>query len=74
MKNTTKHTPGPWKLLHHTAPRHDGDRAVYGPGNKFICDMNGGQNDDDETLANARLIASGPEMLETLKALSRNLG
>lgn len=63
----TTYTQGPWELLHHTAPRHDGDRAVYGPGNKLICDMNGGPNDDSETLANARLIAMGPELLEALK-------
>lgn len=62
----TTYTPGPWKVLHHTAPQHDGDRAVYGPGNKLICDMNGGPNDDSETLANTRLIASAPEMLEML--------
>lgn len=60
----TTHTPGPWKLLHHTAPQHDGDRAVYGHGNKLICDMNGGPNDDSETLANARLIAAAPELLK----------
>ena len=69
MKNTTKHTPGPWKLLHHDTGQHDGDRGVYGPGNEFICSMNGGPNDDSETLANARLIAMGPELLEHLKRL-----
>ena len=63
----TTYTPGPWKVLHHTAPQHDGDRAVYGPGNKLICDMNGGPNDDNVTLANARLIAMSPELLEALK-------
>ncbi len=68
----TTHTPGPWKVLHHTAPQHDGDRAVYAPGNKLICEMNGGPNDDSETLANARLIASAPELLEIAHAY-RNL-
>ncbi len=63
----TTYSQGPWELLHHTAPQHDGDRAVYGPGNKLICDMDGGPNDDSETLANARLIASAPELLEALK-------
>lgn len=72
MKNETvsKYTPGPWVLLHHTAAQHDGDRAVYGPGNKWICDMNGGPNDNDGTLANARLIASAPTILEHLKRLT----
>lgn len=70
----TTYTPGPWELVHHTAPEHDGDRAIYGPGKnaKFICDMNGGPNDDSETLANARLIASAPELLEIAHAY-RNL-
>ncbi len=63
----TTHTPGPWKVLHHTAPQHDGDRAVYAPGNKLICEMNGGPNDDSETLANARLIASAPDLLDSLR-------
>ena len=65
-----KHSMGPWKVLHHTAPQHDGDRAVYAPGNKLICEMNGGPNDDSETLANARLIASAPELLKALKRVS----
>lgn len=64
---SAQHTPGPWKLLHHTAPQHDGDRAVYGPNNKLICDMNGGPNDNSETLANARLIAAAPDMLGILR-------
>lgn len=62
----TTYSQGPWELLHHTAPRHDGDRGIY---SKYglICDMNGGPNDDSETLANARLIAMAPELLEALK-------
>ena len=70
----TTHTPGPWKLLHHTAAQHDGDRAIYGPGDKWIADMNGGPNDNSETLANARLIAAAPDMLRALKQLSKNYG
>lgn len=70
MKTKT-HTPGPWYLLHHTAAQHDGDRAVYGPGDKWICDMNGGQNDDDGTLANARLIASCPIMYDYVLSKSK---
>lgn len=64
----TSHTPGPWKLLHKTAHQHDGDRAIYGPDNKLICEMNGGPNDNSEILANARLIASAPELLLIAKA------
>jgi hypothetical protein len=70
----TQHTPGPWKLLHHTCPQHDGDRAIYGLGDKWIADMNGGTNDDSEVLANARLISVAPEMIDTLKKLSKNYG
>ncbi len=64
----TTYSQGPWELLHHTAPRHDGDRGIYWKYG-LICDMNGGPNDDSETLANARLIASAPELLEHLKRL-----
>lgn len=65
-QNEVRFTPDPWKLLHHTAPQHDGDRAIYGPGNKVIAEMNGGANDDREVLANAKLIAVAPDMLEML--------
>lgn len=64
----TTYSQGPWELLHHTAPRHDGDRGIYWKYG-LICDMNGGPNDDSETLANARLIASAPELLDALKGL-----
>lgn len=59
----TTYTPGPWELCHRLAPDHAGDRVIYGPGKlpRFICDMDGGPNDDSETLANARLIAAAPD-------------
>lgn len=59
----TTYSQGPWELLHHTAPRHDGDRGIYWKYG-LICDMNGGPNDDSETLANARLIAACPIMYD----------
>ncbi|MBK8871853.1 MAG: hypothetical protein IPN19_12695 [Elusimicrobia bacterium] len=36
--------------------------------------MNGGPNDDSETLANARLIATAPELLGVAKTFSQFLG
>src|SRR4029078_8318433 len=60
--NTQKHTPGPWE--------HDGDevyRITSEINSHPICtidDLNG----DDEMEANARLIASAPELLEACKA------
>lgn len=66
MTTNTKHTPGPWSLRH--GGRHDGDRLVTSGGSD-ICRMDGGPNDDSETLANARLIAAAPELLDALRNL-----
>lgn len=62
---SAKHTPGPWHLRYNG--KHDGDRSVVGR-SRDICAMDGGPSDDMETLANARLIAAAPELLEACKA------
>lgn len=71
IQTKTTYTPGPWELGHRLAPDHDGDRVIYGPGKlpRFICAMDGGPNDDSEILANARLIAAAPELLDAAKGL-----
>ena len=51
----TKHTPGPWPIQSHE------NRLYVGP-----VEIDG---DDDEDLANARLIAAAPDMLAALRAL-----
>lgn len=67
-----KHTPAPWKLMHQTS---DGSQLVGDGAYGFItidraCD---GKNNRGEMLANARLIASAPELLEALKNLVKRI-
>ena len=62
----SKHTPGPWKA-------DDKGKAVFIPLRAHHCEQLGIQvgfvswEDDKESLANARLIAAAPELLEALK-------
>lgn len=70
----SKHTPGPWSAL---TPDQFGRPVqadwVVAVGDAYICV--GPQWDEeyrDESLANARLIAAAPEMLEALKAVMDN--
>jgi hypothetical protein len=61
-----RHTPGPWKA-------DDKGKAVFIPLRAHHCEQLGIQvgfvswEDDKESLANARLIAAAPELLEALK-------
>jgi len=70
MKNTQKHTPGPWE---------EKDGVVYGKMGiirPYITDINDDHN-DGETKANARLVAASPELLssaiEALHALEQHV-
>lgn len=66
----TKHTPGPWHLGKRAAAK-----AIYGDKGEEVCQMLGHFNADDENLANARLIAAAPELLEALQVIaSQSLG
>jgi hypothetical protein len=74
-----QHTPGPWQWSHNGASTHDthcieisgGDRI----GNVAYCQSYTGDGYDDrsETIANARLIAAAPELLEALQAIVKSL-
>jgi hypothetical protein len=74
---TTHHTPGPW--AHETALNMGYDTPV--PYEKITCPqggylakaVNNGRVSDEETKANARLIASAPELLEALEAAYEEL-
>lgn len=61
----SNHTPGPWEL----------DQVwmlIKGPQGQEVCAVHSGQGDDERVdrnvaYANARLIASAPELLEAMK-------
>lgn len=59
-KTEATHTPGPWYVK---SPQ--GQAQVWA-GNMGVCNC---WDRDDESLANARLIAAAPEMLEALENL-----
>lgn len=62
----TQHTPGPWEVI--VPPTISGDsRWVMGPDEKPIAQINWGR-EQDERFANARLIASAPDLLAALEA------
>lgn len=62
----TKYTPGPWVATGTTVS----EQASYGTGNRVVAEC--GQSTNGETdLANARLIAAAPELLEALRSLHR---
>lgn len=68
----SKHTPGPWKLerdeLHYGSLSTvvAGEKSKKFPGYQMIVGV-GGFAGVDEQEANARLIASAPELLEALR-------
>lgn len=62
----SKHTAGPW----HIGIRQPvSDKFVFGPNGEEVANCDRLTNFPDENLANARLIASAPELLEALKRL-----
>jgi hypothetical protein len=70
---STKHTQGPWR---YEAPDEvsikdaDGGRVAVCTNLRGALGM-GGRRDPNEVLANARLIAAAPELLEALRKLRR---
>ena len=66
MSTQTQHTPGPWTCriddegfnVFQDAPKHPGN------GDHIMCIAG-----NDESEANARLIAAAPELLEALKSM-----
>ena len=59
----TQHTPGPWHLVSHRPNLVKVETARV-----VICDAFGGLS--DETMANAHLIASAPDLLSALERLA----
>lgn len=62
--NKTKHTPGPW---HIGLRQPSSDKFIYGSNGGEVADCNMESNFPEENLANARLIAAAPELLEALR-------
>lgn len=72
----SKHTPGPWSTDgHYVVPTSDFDKAQ--PGTLFValCGISSSYRPNEETHANAALIAAAPEMLHALElALGQLVG
>ena len=76
MTHTTKHTPGPWKYC---CTAYDELRGIppvalevraetNGMYKPYICDVRSiNSNGNDNTIANAALIAAAPAMYEALR-------
>ena len=65
-----KHTPGPWRIG--TAPPN-GEQAIGTIRGMMVAVATTGVGMEKETLANARLIAAAPELLEALKLAANAL-
>jgi hypothetical protein len=78
MENKNKHTPGPWKIFYPEAK--DCGLGVdtedkENPKSIVVMDTESGiiADSEEEQLANAKLIASAPELLESLTQVSQYL-
>ena len=59
-----KHTPGPWRIG--TAPPN-GEQTIGTIRGMMVAVATTGVGMEEETLANARLMAASPELLESLQ-------
>lgn len=64
MENAIKHTPGPW---HIGVRQPNSDKFIYGQDGSEVANCDMLTNFHDVNLANARLIAAAPDMLEALE-------
>ncbi len=76
-KRMSQHTPGPWKLAGIHRSRAEGKSAFYEIGDDvsafWIAKVQTFDDDNGRYAANARLIASAPELLQELLHLVRLL-
>jgi hypothetical protein len=72
--HTHTHTPGPWSASINSKPLYT-SAEIYGPPNGFgmVASIHASVGSDGEKLANARLIAAAPELLDALKEALANL-
>jgi len=69
MNTQIKNTPGPWMAFNKVGNRILNNWKVMGEENG-ICTMDESLT-GEERIANARLIAAAPELLETLREISK---
>jgi hypothetical protein len=90
MKDSHKHTPGPWVALYDSGTSDAmgqnhrectfGERHIVATGSRggspCIADCGYGRagRDDTETLANVRLVAAAPDLLAVLQLVHANAG
>lgn len=71
-----KFTPGPWNRTPGERAKHDQSAGITGGdnGHYIACALDMNRTDkDDEVEANARLIATAPELLEALGSITNEL-
>lgn len=64
---SAKHTPGPWKVYDPEMPDTKATYGIDGPQGQPVVYFGITHNDGINLLADARLIAAAPELLEALK-------
>lgn len=65
----SKHTPGPWEVFHHSIGTGVTSTKAFDVSDVAHCSGFNSRRTRDEELANARLIAAAPELLEVLKEI-----
>ena len=72
MTTENKHTPGPWAFDYDNSDdRSGGQWYVSGPARVWFP-YSASEDDTRKALANARLIAAAPDLLEALEWIIRN--
>ena len=67
----SKHTPGPWIQHYDYIDKHPDNKYGHVKNICAMADWCG--EDEDERMANARLIAAAPDMLETLELVKESM-
>lgn len=68
-----KHTPGPWEVADFISNDKTRHLAVWKDEAITICLISPKETENDQDIANARLIAAAPDMLEELKRIRAEL-
>lgn len=71
MTHETKHTAGPWVTDGYN--RITSKKHQYDESGKFIAETKSWETGETEALANARLIAAAPELLEVLVSVRKGV-